>query len=84
MYYNVHAQKYVKPGAYQLGELSLELELESVSNRITMYTNYLLTLCSKVQNLFEILTTVSSLSYLHEELKLVFNNMDYNLLILGH
>ena len=43
MYYNVHAQKYVKPGAYQLGELSLELELEleSVSNRITMYyTNY--------------------------------------------
>ena len=37
----VHAQKYVKPGAYQLGELSLELELESVSNRITMHPNYL-------------------------------------------
>ena len=36
----VHAQKYVKLGAYQLGELSLELELESVSNRITMYPNY--------------------------------------------
>ena len=36
----VHAQKYVKPGAYQPGELSLELELESVSNRITIFYTY--------------------------------------------